>query len=276
MKKLGILREGQRVAALMCSEILYFLKTSYYSRTTRFSLIAALSSYDALVCIGNMQASLARELTAGARRPPPIHSIIASPLSQRQKELATLTPNLEGRGVVSIANGAPGWRAYYKGIDLTIEAAAIAARSVPDLSLALVGEWPMDLLSQYARAFPSPESFASLGKLSDLTGILSRSALYLHLGRGDAFPASVLEAMAAGLPCIVSEWTGTREAVEQVHPRLVVPLDVRAAADSIEWYFGLPLEAKRSLSERSREIAKNYTLQKSIEVFGDAISEIFH
>jgi len=94
------------------------------------------------------------------------------------------------------------------------------------------------------------------------------------LARGEAFGISILEAMLAGVPSIVSEWTGAREVVEQVDRQLVVPTDPAAAADRIRWYLGLPTPEKQRLSERSREVAATYTEERATQVFRDAISQI--
>jgi glycosyltransferase involved in cell wall biosynthesis len=274
MKKLGILKEGQRVAALMANETLYLLKTPYYSKTVKGCLISALVAYDALICVGKMQSLMASEHTSGSKRPPTIHCVANCVPNRRREALESVAPDLESQRIVYIANGSPGWRSHYKGLDLTMESAALAAREYDRLSLSIAGEWPSDFLREYSRVFADPNRVAHLGKVDDLARVLSGAALYLHLGRGDAFPTSVLEAMAAGLPCIVSEWTGTREAVEQVDRRLVVPADPEAAADRIRWYLSLPTSEKQRLSERSREVAATYTEVRATQAFREAISQI--
>jgi glycosyltransferase involved in cell wall biosynthesis len=104
--------------------------------------------------------------------------------------------------------------------------------------------------------------------------IFSEAALHLHLGRGDAFPIAVLEAMLAGVPAIVSKWTGTKEAVARVHANLIVELDPRRAAESILWYFNLSLENKKQLSAAARATAMEYTESRAVGEFRQAVSLI--
>ncbi len=58
--------------------------------------------------------------------------------------------------------------------------------------------------------------------------------------------------MLAGVPCVVSELTGAKEAVARVGSDFVIPAEAKATADAITDYFKLPLEEKKNLSERSR------------------------
>jgi glycosyltransferase involved in cell wall biosynthesis len=84
----------------------------------------------------------------------------------------------------------------------------------------------------------------------------------------------VLEAMCAGVPSIVSEWTGTREAVEHVDPGLVVPCDAESAAEKVHWYFSLSPEARRALSARCREVAAQYSEERAVESFVSSYRQV--
>jgi len=103
---------------------------------------------------------------------------------------------------------------------------------------------------------------------------VQKAGLYLHLGRGDAFPNVVLEVMAAGLPAIVSEWTGAAEVVEQVWPEGVVPLSAEKATEAVVRYFSLTETEKRLLSEKSATlIREKYRLSQAIAIFQNAFEE---
>jgi hypothetical protein len=65
--------------------------------------------------------------------------------------------------------------------------------------------------------------------------------------------------MSAGLVPLVSESTGTRQLVRDVSDRLIAPLDAGQIAERISWYFGLPTDARKRLSEWSRTAAQPYT-----------------
>jgi glycosyltransferase involved in cell wall biosynthesis len=110
--------------------------------------------------------------------------------------------------------------------------------------------------------------------MDDIYSVLPQASLYLHLARGEAWGVAILEAMAAGLPAIVSEWTGAAEAVEQVWPEGVVPLSVEKATEAVVRYFSLTETEKRALSEKSATlIREKYRLSQAIAGFQSAFAE---
>lgn len=245
MRRLGRLRKSQRVAAFLHDETLFFLRANRYSWLTHRALLAALRSHDAVICFGEMQTELARALLDG--RGPAIFTVSGGAVdANRLAVFDGVQPSLDERRVLFIGFGPGEWRGWYKGIDLLLDAVSLASRQVPGLSLRVVGEWDPDYVAMLrARSSAGPGSVEFLGNVWErlqLADHLADSSLYVHLGRGDAFGISVLEAMCAGLPPLVSEWTGAREAVLRVDARLVVPCDAEAAAERIVWYFGLPLK----------------------------------
>lgn len=278
MRRLGRLRKGQRVVAFLHDETLFFLKEKRYSSLTHRALLSALRTHDALICFGEMQAHLARSLL-GERGRPVMFTIRGGAVGRdRLTAFNRVRPALDGRVVLFIGFGPAEWRGWYKGLDLLLHAVGLVSTKITELNVCVVGEWDpsyIEALQARLPVFPSRVEFAgSIWDLSRLSHCLSGAALYVHLGRGDAFGISVLEAMCAGLPPIVSEWTGAREVVEKVDPRLVVPCDAKGAAERIQWYFQLSLEEKKELSARSREIAIQYTEEHAVESFVEAYCQI--
>ena len=73
----------------------------------------------------------------------------------------------------------------------------------------------------------------------------------------EGFPVSVMEASAIGLPCIVTNVRGCREAIEHEYNGLVVPLgDVPALADAI-----LDLLTNRDKAQKMAETGKRVALR---------------
>ncbi len=70
-----------------------------------------------------------------------------------------------------------------------------------------------------------------VGFVCDIEEYIELSSLYVHLGRGDTFLVSVLEALLGGMPCIVSEYTGSREVIKELREDFVVPIDVYKTAE---------------------------------------------
>jgi glycosyltransferase involved in cell wall biosynthesis len=272
LRKCGILKRGQRVAALMADQTLYFLKSGAYPEATRRLILRLMSSFDALVCIGAMQTQIASDLLDGLPSSPRILTC-RSALEGRRRDLMTaVRPDTESRDIAFIGNGPDGWRARYKGIDLLLETAAILQARGHDFRLRVVGLWEATFVETLLRSHPGLAARTTFhGEAKDPAPYLTGAGLYVHLGRGDAWPVSVLEAMAGGLPALVSEWTGSKEAVSQLDHRLVVPLDAAAAADRIAWYWALDPAERAALSGRAREIAGEYTETAAFARFADAL-----
>jgi len=274
MRFLGRMDGSQRTVALLAEPSLFFLHTRRYPISTDRALRWALGKYDALACVGQMQTRLARSLVS-TNHPPLIVTVSIGISKQRLSSLQQARPSLAGDTLVFIGHGPDGWRGWCKGFDLLLHAVGLAARRAPGLRLRVIGDWDQRYVRQQMSRLPCrPPEVEFMGRVDDLVPCLADAALCIHLGRGDAFPVSVLEAMSAGIPALVSEWTGTCEAVELADRRLVVPLDADEAASRILWYLDLPIRDRRSLSESSREIAAQYTVERAREIFVAAYREV--
>ena len=124
-------------------------------------------------------------------------------------------------------------------------------------------------------SFPhAPVKF--LGPTQNAAEVFSQASLYLHLGRGEAWGIAITEAMAHGVPAMVSEWTGAAEVVEQIWPEGVLPLSAEKAAEAVVRYFNLSEAEKKILSEKSATlIREKYRLSQALahfqEVFRQAL-----
>ncbi|MGC9031750.1 MAG: hypothetical protein ACP5H7_03250, partial [Minisyncoccia bacterium] len=79
-------------------------------------------------------------------------------------------------------------------------------------------------------------------------------------------PLSSVEAMLGGLPTIVSEWTGTREIVEQIDRKYIIKLDPTILAKKIIEYFQLDLNKKVELSKKYRKAALHFSRLSEIKI----------
>lgn len=269
LKWTGLLnRKKQKVVGLICDEALYFMFSEFYSASTRLAMLQLLRSYDALICVSELQYVLARNLL-GRQVKPLLYKTFNGVSAVRLESLGQLQPPFTSGKIIFIGNGTAAWRAWYKGLDLLFEAFGLAFAQRPDLTLQVIGHWEPDYLaSQVEKYCPDAKTAISFtGPVEKLDEYLSDAALYVHAGRGEAFGISVIEAMAAAVPAMVSDWTGAKEAVAKVSPRLIFPLDSGQIAGKILWYMQLSEVKKRELSVRSRQVAQEYTEEKAIGNF---------
>jgi len=275
MKKLRILRPDQKIAGIMGDECLFFMKTGWYSPKTQKLLSYTLGHYDALICMCEFQAELARAIFKGRKKSPRIvtaHEIISV---ERPKPIENGEIIRDGHRLLFVANGPSGWRGFYKGIETLLQTFKLVAEKYQDARLTVIGDWDKEYVDDLLSRTENTESnIEFVGRRKDLPSFFNNSDLCVHITNGDAFPIATLEAVRAGLPTIVSNLTGTKEVVEKVDPKMVVPMDPRVASDTICWYFELSLDEKKAISDKGREVMLQYTAEKGFEEFKEAVNSL--
>jgi glycosyltransferase involved in cell wall biosynthesis len=158
-----------------------------------------------------------------------------------------------------------------KGLDVLLIAWAKIAKAIPDWRLAIVGGGPLaGNLKNLAAKLGIENSVDWLGQVSDPLPFLRGAEFFILTSRFEGTPNALLEAMACGLPSVVSdaspgpcELVGTGETAAG----LIVPVeDVGATGDAI-----ISLARNESLRRRfglaAQERARDHEADRSIEVW---------
>lgn len=274
MKMLGLLRRDQKIVVHMGSHTLYFMYACRFSRFNNWLHRQALARYDAVICEGRMAEELVHKIL-GPRSPRLYTVINGIPAKHFEKQEA---PALSGHALLFMGNGPGESRMWYKGLDLMLAAFAEAWHRRPELTLTVVGEWNERVRTRLLSGLDEStrKAIRFTGPVANLDEIARRHDLYVHCARGEAYGLTILIAMANGLPALVSEWTGAREVVQQVSGELVVQLEPGAVADRICWYFALPPESKRELSDECRSIASAYTEERALAVHREQFQQMLN
>jgi glycosyltransferase involved in cell wall biosynthesis len=257
------------------SHTLFFMHSKIFSKINLWLHKKALQQYDVLLCEGDMAKQLAKGLLK-EKLPPTYVTYLGLP-AERSLALKAIIPDLKSSTIVIIANGPSSFRAYYKGLDVMIKAFALALMQLPNLQLKVLGNWTEGIIEQLKSGIvkEAGEQIDFIGQVSNIDSYLSEAGLCLHCTRGDAFPTSTLEVLTAGLPVIISEWTGTKEVVEMVDARLIVALNEQVIAGRIIWYYNLPLHQKQQISRSGKKVAENYTEAFAIDHYNKTFKEIY-
>jgi len=107
-----------------------------------------------------------------------------------------------------------------KGVPLLIDAMRVLPHD--DIRLVLVGGWSTRAMRRYLEQMQEADARIVIAP-GDPLPHLQRARLYAHPAYQDGFGYAPAEALACGVPVIVSEDTGMKELIDGEHEGLVVP-----------------------------------------------------
>jgi glycosyltransferase involved in cell wall biosynthesis len=156
-----------------------------------------------------------------------------------------------------------------KGHDVLIDAMPTVIAGRPDAELLIVGDGPLrGALEQRAQQRDITASARFLGHRDDVPAILADADVFALPSYSEAFPNAVLEAMAAGLPLIVTGVGGIPELVEHAHSGLLVPPgSPDALAAALLQLLNDPAEAAALGAAARRAVESRFSFDRMVEEF---------
>jgi GT2 family glycosyltransferase/glycosyltransferase involved in cell wall biosynthesis len=164
---------------------------------------------------------------------------------------------------------------------LALEAVALAARELPDLTLTVAGpaiDQPGEQLASALRRRADEPDLAGrvrfLGALADPRPALADAGCLLHCADCEPYGMVLVEALAAARPVVAPAACGPAEVVPPDCGRLFVPGDARSAADALVGLFGTPGLARQvGLAGRARA-DRVYRVEDSSRRWGELVQEL--
>lgn len=168
------------------------------------------------------------------------------------------------RKVTVVANLRP-----EKGHDVLMDAAVDVLRRFPDAHFELVGGGSeLETLLARAESRRMLHAFTFLGHRDDVPERLAAADIFVLPSRSEAFPNSVLEAMAAGLPIVASGVGGMLELIDHRRTGLLVPAgNARALADAICELMDNPERAAHLATAARDEAQARYSFSRMVAAF---------
>jgi glycosyltransferase involved in cell wall biosynthesis len=160
-----------------------------------------------------------------------------------------------------------------------IRAAALLAERIPDVHFVLCGtdvNWDNHELVGWIKERDLRDSFSLLGRRDDIASVMTVfDVAVLSSATGEAFPNVVGEAMACGIPCVVTRVGDSAEIVGDTGVG-VAPQSPRELAKGCEKILSLSQERRAQLGQRARNRVKRCysleaTAQKYLDVYEAAI-----
>jgi glycosyltransferase involved in cell wall biosynthesis len=158
-----------------------------------------------------------------------------------------------------------------KRIDVLIAAAPRILDRHPDAELLIAGDGECrPSLAAQARGLGVAERVRFLGHREDVAAVLAMADLFVLPSRSEAFPNSLMEAMASGLPVVASAVGGIPELVHDGRTgRLVPPGDPTALAGAILDLLDRPAMLAELGRTARRSIEATYSFDRMVAQFED-------
>jgi glycosyltransferase involved in cell wall biosynthesis len=130
----------------------------------------------------------------------------------------------------------------------------LARKQAPELRLMLVGSGPVSAeMQQLAAELGAAEDVRFLGERSDVGDLLAMADVFVLSSYSEGLPIALLEAMAAGVPQIVTDVGGMGEVVNMSGGGIVIPARDPAAITGAILRLRTDKEQRRVFGERSRD-----------------------
>ena len=181
----------------------------------------------------------------------------------------------EKRRELGISEGAPvvgfvGRLVAEKGILELMEAARLILEQIPDVRFLLIG--PIDyekadaLTPQTAQEYGIAQACIFAGMRQDMPELYALMDVFVLPSHREGFPRSPMEASAMGVPCVLTNIRGCREAVEPERNGKLVPLrNVEALAEAILELLNDPEKAHRLGAEGRVMAEESFDEQRVFE-----------
>jgi glycosyltransferase involved in cell wall biosynthesis len=154
-----------------------------------------------------------------------------------------------------------------KGLDVLLEALHILnRRRIPDYAVWLIGSGPLEAeLAKKVDDLELQRHVHFLGYQEDVAKYLLVSDFFVMPSRHEAMSIAIMEALAAGLPCVVSDVGDNARLVEDGQAGLVVPANSsEALAAAIERLLADPT-LRKTMSAKAGQKAKAFSVKQMIQ-----------
>lgn len=151
---------------------------------------------------------------------------------------------------------------------------AVAKINNPKVHYFICGEGPeKEHLSELTKKLGVENQVHFLGYRTDIKELLTATDAFLFTSKQEGLARSLMEAMASGLPCVVSKIRGNTELInDKINGFLCT--DVEEYVNSIKKLMQSP-ESVKLFVERSLENLKNFSIEKVEDCMFDIYSEEF-
>ncbi len=153
-----------------------------------------------------------------------------------------------------------------KGIEVFLQALSKLARENPSWKCIVVGDGPLkEDFSRGLTAMDLASQVFLVGFHADVAPYLQAGDIFVLPSLEEALPLSLLEAMACGLPCVVTDAGGISEVVTHMADGLIVRRGSEdELARALSYLLANPQERQRMAAEALRKVRQRFDLNESM------------
>jgi glycosyltransferase EpsD len=146
--------------------------------------------------------------------------------------------------------------------DLLINVVNVLKNKIPNVKLLLVGSGNlMDQYKNQVKKIDLDRYIEFLGYRSDVPNLLSISDILVSASRREGLPVNVMEAMATGLPLVVTDCRGNKDLVKNGENGFVIGIDdVYEFANAVD-KLHKSKELRWKFGQKSLEFIKDYSVE---------------
>ncbi|CAJ53637.1 glycosyltransferase family 4 protein [Haloquadratum walsbyi] len=182
-------------------------------------------------------------------------------------EFKHISPDLSSKTAVTISSAPTGVVGEYKGVDLLVDSWNKVRRGFPDATLRVVGRG-------HPSRYENQPGVIVEGYVESISEVFQDASLYIQPSRVDAYPVTVLEALRASVPSVVTRTTGTRTEIRTIDPMLISDPNPRSIAEKIMYYFDKNINYKKRISRISHQRGGQYSPKKWKSAFESAFESL--
>ncbi|MCR5135814.1 MAG: glycosyltransferase family 4 protein [Oscillospiraceae bacterium] len=164
-----------------------------------------------------------------------------------------------------------------KGVQNILEAVSMLDRdSISSrIHIDIVGDGPYaDALKDTCRNLQLGDCIAFCGRQSDIPERLAKADFFIHLPEWEeGFGINLIEAMAAGLPCVVFDRGAMGELVENGKNGFLIKPEVAKASEAIQYIISdMSDEEYRKMSEYASICSRQFSIENCVSQIRDILS----
>lgn len=152
-----------------------------------------------------------------------------------------------------------------------------AIKQNKSVNLTIIGDIKTNLFKEKAEKLGIAERVIFMGPRENINELLNNYDLFIYPSLYDTFTLVALEAMACGLPCLLSSRAGICEIVKDGHNALIIddPLDANEIKSKIEYLCSNP-EIAVTLGQQARKTALIHSWEKVTARTQDAYRKVIN